>query len=302
MTDRADFLPVSREEMRERGWWWYDFLVVGGDAYIDHPSFGTAVIARVLEAEGYRVAVLCQPDWHSAEAFRAMGAPRLGVMIGAGNLDSMVAHYTASKHKRREDFYSPGKKTGLRPDRAVIVYANRAREAFGPDMPIIIGSLEASLRRFAHYDYWEDKVRRSVIFDAKADLLVYGMGEYASIEIAKALKKKRPVSELRDIRGTACIAKEAPEGAVMLPSYEEVCKSKRAYAEATRVEYAEHDPVRGRTMAQAHGDRYLVVNPPAMPLSRADWESSRIRLAAWPSCPTPARCTPCTRPWAACRP
>ena len=270
MTDRADFLPVSREEMRERGWWWYDFLVVGGDAYIDHPSFGTAVIARVLEAEGYRVAVLCQPDWHSAEAFRAMGAPRLGVMIGAGNLDSMVAHYTASKHKRREDFYSPGKKTGLRPDRAVIVYANRAREAFGPDMPIIIGSLEASLRRFAHYDYWEDKVRRSVIFDAKADLLVYGMGEYASIEIAKALKKKRPVSELRDIRGTACIAKEAPEGAVMLPSYEEVCKSKRAYAEATRVEYAEHDPVRGRTMAQAHGDRYLVVNPPAMPLSRAE--------------------------------
>lgn len=270
MTDRADFLPVSREEMRERGWWWYDFLVVGGDAYIDHPSFGTAVIARVLEAEGYRVAVLCQPDWHSAEAFRAMGAPRLGVMIGAGNLDSMVAHYTASKHKRREDFYSPGKKTGLRPDRAVIVYANRAREAFGPDMPIIIGSLEASLRRFAHYDYWEGKVRRSVIFDAKADLLVYGMGEYASIEIAKALKKKRPVSELRDIRGTACIAKEAPEGAVMLPSYEEVCKSKRAYAEATRVEYAEHDPVRGRTMAQAHGDRYLVVNPPAMPLSRAE--------------------------------
>lgn len=270
MTDRADFLPVSREEMRERGWWWYDFLVVGGDAYIDHPSFGTAVIARVLEAEGYRVAVLCQPDWHSAEAFRAMGAPRLGVMIGAGNLDSMVAHYTASKHKRREDFYSPGKKTGLRPDRAVIVYANRAREAFGPDMPIIIGSLEASLRRFAHYDYWEDKVRRSVIFDAKADLLIYGMGEYASIEIAKALKKKRPVSELRDIRGTACIAKEAPEGAVMLPSYEEVCKSKRAYAEATRVEYAEHDPVRGRTMAQAHGDRYLVVNPPAMPLSRAE--------------------------------
>ena len=266
MTDRTDFLPVSAEDMHERGWWWYDFLVVGGDAYIDHPSFGTAVIARVLEAEGFRVAVLCQPDWHSAEAFRAMGAPRLGVMIGAGNLDSMVAHYTAAKHKRREDFYSPGKKTGLRPDRAVIVYANRAREAFGPDMPIIIGSLEASLRRFAHYDYWEDKVRRSVIFDARADLLVYGMGEYATIEIARALKKKRPVSELHDIRGTAYIAREAPADALMLPSYEEVCKSKRAYAEATRVEYAEHDPVRGRAMAQAHGDRYLVVNPPALPL------------------------------------
>lgn len=270
MIDRADFLPVSREEMHERGWWWYDFLVVGGDAYIDHPSFGTAVIARVLEAEGYRVAVLCQPDWHSADAFRDMGAPRLGVMIGAGNLDSMVAHYTASKHKRREDFYSPGKKMGLRPDRAVIVYANRSREAFGPDMPIVIGSLEASLRRFAHYDYWEDKVRRSVIFDAKADLLVYGMGEYATIEIAKALKKKKPISELYDIRGTAYIAKEAPEDALMLPSFEEVSRSKRAYAEATRIEYAEHDPVRGRRMAQAHGDRYLVVNPPAMPLSREE--------------------------------
>ena len=270
MIDRADFLPVSREEMHERGWWWYDFLVVGGDAYIDHPSFGTAVIARVLEAEGYRVAVLCQPDWHSADAFRDMGAPRLGVMIGAGNLDSMVAHYTASKHKRREDFYSPGKKMGLRPDRAVIVYANRSREAFGPDMPIVIGSLEASLRRFAHYDYWEDKVRRSVIFDARADLLVYGMGEYATIEIAKALKKKKPISELYDIRGTAYIAKEAPEDALMLPSFEEVSRSKRAYAEATRIEYAEHDPVRGRRMAQAHGDRYLVVNPPAMPLSREE--------------------------------
>ena len=270
MIDRADFLPVSAEDMHERGWWWYDFLVVGGDAYVDHPSFGTAVIARVLEAEGYRVAVLCQPDWHSAEAFKAMGAPRLGVMIGAGNLDSMVAHYTAAKHRRREDFYSPGKKTGLRPDRAVIVYANRAREAFGAEMPIVIGSLEASLRRFAHYDYWEDKVRRSVIFDAKADLLVYGMGEYATIEIAKALKKKRPVSELHDIRGTAYIAKEAPAEAVMLPSYEDVCRSRRSYAEATRIEYAEHDPVRGRAMAQAHGDRYLVVNPPAMPLSTAE--------------------------------
>ena len=270
MIDRADFLPVSAEDMHERGWWWYDFLVVGGDAYVDHPSFGTAVIARVLEAEGYRVAVLCQPDWHSAEAFKAMGAPRLGVMIGAGNLDSMVAHYTAAKHRRREDFYSPGKKTGLRPDRAVIVYANRAREAFGAEMPIVIGSLEASLRRFAHYDYWEDKVRRSVIFDAKADLLVYGMGEYATIEIAKALKKKRPVSELHDIRGTAYIAKEAPAEAVMLPSYEDVCRSKKSYAEATRIEYAEHDPVRGRAMAQAHGDRYLVVNPPAMPLSAAE--------------------------------
>lgn len=260
-------MPVSREEMQERGWWWYDFLVVGGDAYVDHPSFGTAVIARVLEAEGYRVAVLCQPDWHSAKAFEEMGKPRLGVMIGAGNLDSMVAHYTAAKHRRSEDFYSPGKKTGLRPDRAVIVYANRAREAFGADMPIVIGSLEASLRRFAHYDYWDDKVRRSVIFDAKADMLTYGMGEYATIEIAKRLKRKRPISEMTDIAGTAYIASEAPAEAIMLPSYNAVCESKRAYAEATQIEYAEHDPIRGHAMAQAHDARYLVVNPPAMPLS-----------------------------------
>ena len=222
-----DFLPVSAEDMHARGWWWYDFLVVGGDAYIDHPSFGTAVIARVLEAEGFRVAVLCQPDWHSAEAFAAMGRPRLGVMIGAGNLDSMVAHYTASKHRRREDFYSPGKKMGLRPDRAVTVYANRAREAF-PGLPVIIGSLEASLRRFAHYDYWQDKVRRSVIFDAKADLLTYGMGEYATIEIARRLKRGEDVSAMHDIRGTAYIGSEAPEGAVILPSYEEVCGEQSA--------------------------------------------------------------------------
>ena len=262
---RADFLPVSAEDMHERGWWWYDFLVVGGDAYVDHPSFGTAVIARVLEAEGFRVAVLCQPDWHSAAAFEAMGRPRLGVMIGAGNLDSMVAHYTASRHRRHEDFYSPGKQMGLRPDRAVTVYANRAREAF-PGLPVVIGSLEASLRRFAHYDYWQDKVRRSVIFDAKADLLVYGMGEYATIEIARRLKNGEDISTMHDIRGTAYIGSSAPEGAVILPGYEEVCADKRAYAEATRIEYAEHDPVRGKTLAQKHGERWLVVNPPAMPL------------------------------------
>ena len=179
MAEIFEFLPVSKADMEERGWWWYDFLLVTGDAYVDHPSFGTAVIGRVLEAEGYRVAVLAQPDWHSADAFRAMGRPRLGVMIGSGNLDSMVAHYTAAKKRRSEDFYSPGKKAGLRPDHAVIVYANRAREAF-PDLPIVIGGLEASLRRFAHYDYWDDKVRRSALADAGADILVYGMGEYAT--------------------------------------------------------------------------------------------------------------------------
>ena len=262
--DASAFLPISKEDMLSRGWWWYDFLLVTGDAYVDHPTFGAAVIGRVLEAEGCRVAVLAQPDWHSAEAFAAMGRPRLGVLIGAGNLDSMVAHYTAAKRRRSEDFYSPGKKAGLRPDRAVIVYANRAREAF-PDCPIVIGGLEASLRRFAHYDYWDDAVRRSVLVDSGADLLVYGMGETATREIAAALKKKRPVSEITDVRGTAYLTRTPPEG-LQLPSFEQVRDNKRLYARAAMAEYTEHDPIRGRTLLQRHGLWTLVVNPPAMPL------------------------------------
>ena len=267
--DVTDFLPVSKADMESRGWWWYDFLIVTGDAYVDHPSFGPTVIARVLEAEGFRVAVLAQPDWHDAEAFRAMGRPRLGVMICSGNLDSMVAHYTAAKKRRSEDFYSPGKKMGLRPDRAVIVYANRAREAF-PDLPIVIGGLEASLRRFAHYDYWDDKVRRSALVDAGADILVYGMGEYASIEIARRLKKKQPVSSMTDIRGTAVMVSDpvlCAYDSVTVPSFEDVSTSMSDYADATRVEYAEHDPVRGKAILQKHDKRWLLVNPPAMPLS-----------------------------------
>ena len=264
-----EFLPVSKEDMQERGWWWYDFLLVTGDAYVDHPSFGPAVIARVLEADGYRVAVLAQPDWHSAADFLAFGRPRLGVLIGAGNLDSMVAHYTAAKKRRSEDFYSPGQKAGKRPDRATIVYANRAREAFGSEVPIIIGGLEASLRRFAHYDYWDDKVRRSILFDSGADLLVYGMAEEAEREIARRLKKKIPVSEMHDIRGTAFIAASPSECAfesVSVPSYAEVRENKRLYADATRIEYREHDPVRGKAIIQEHDGRYLIVNPPMMPL------------------------------------
>ena len=266
--DVTDFLPVSKADMESRGWWWYDFLIVTGDAYVDHPSFGPTVIARVLEAEGFRVAILAQPDWHDAEAFRAMGRPRLGVMISSGNLDSMVAHYTAAKKRRSEDFYSPGKKMGLRPDRAVIVYANRAREAF-PDLPIVIGGLEASLRRFAHYDYWDDKVRRSALVDAGADILVYGMGETASIEIARRLKKKQPISSMTDIRGTAVMVSDpalCAYDSVTVPSFEDVASSMSDYADATRVEYAEHDPIRGKAILQKQDKRWLLVNPPAMPL------------------------------------
>ena len=263
----TEFLPVSKEDMHARDWWWYDFLLVTGDAYVDHPSFGAAVIGRMLEAEGYRVAVLAQPDWHDAHAFAAMGRPKLGVLIGAGNLDSMVAHYTAAKRRRGEDAYSPGKRTGLRPDRASIVYANRAREAF-PGLPIILGGLEASLRRFAHYDYWDDSVRRSVLVDSGADLLVYGMGERATLEIAGLLKQKVPVEEITGVAGTAYLTKTPPEG-LMLPGFEQLKEDKRAYARATMTEYAEHDPIRGRVLLQPHGDRTLVVNPPAMPLDAA---------------------------------
>lgn len=269
----SDFLPVSKEDMISRGWYSYDFLVVTGDAYVDHPSFGPTVIARVLEDMGFRVAILAQPDWHDASDFEAFGKPRYGVFIGAGNLDSMVAHYTAAKKPRSEDFYSPGKRTGLRPDRATIVYANRTREAFGSEIPIIIGGLEASLRRFSHYDYWDDKVRRSILFDSGADLLVFGMGEYATREIAKRLKRKIKPSEITDIRGTAFIA--ASENTctypyLTLPSFEETAGDKRAYAEATKIEYQEHDPVRGKALCQSCAGRVLIVNPPALPLTTED--------------------------------
>ena len=273
--DSLSFLPVSREDMQSRGWWYYDFLVVTADAYIDHPSFGTAIISRVLESEGYRVAVLAQPDWHSAGAFCAMGKPRYGVLIGGGNIDSMVAHYTAAKKRRSSDAYSPGSRMGLRPDRPTIVYANRAREAF-PDTPIVIGGLEASLRRFAHYDYWDDAVRRSILLDAQADLLVYGMGERAAREIARRLAKGEPVEQLTDIRGTAWAAKgegRCAFASVAIPSFEAVSSDKRDYAVATRIEYEEHDPIRGKAVCQRHGSHLLVVNPPAMPLGRDELDA-----------------------------
>ncbi len=266
----TEFLPVSREEMVQRGWYYYDFLVITADAYIDHPSFGSTLIARLLEAEGYRVAVLPQPDWHDAQAIRDMGKPRYAVLIGGGNLDSMVAHYTAAKRRRSQDLYSPGGKMGFRPDRPTIVYANRAREAF-PDTPIVIGGLEASLRRCAHYDYWDDKVRRGILFDAPADLLVYGMGETATREIARRLAAREPIGSITDVRGTAYID---PTGEscrfhkLPCPSYEAVREDKAAYAAATKLQYEEHDPIRGRALLQPCEGRVLVVNPPQRPLPR----------------------------------
>lgn len=270
----TEFLPVSKEDMVERGWYWYDFLLVTGDAYVDHPSFGTAIISRLLESEGYRVAVLAQPDWRSPDAFTAIGRPRFGVMLSSGNIDSMVAHYTVAKRRRQTDAYSPANRAGLRPDRAVIVYSNLARQAFG-DIPIIIGGLEASLRRFAHYDYWDNKVRRSVLLDSGADLLSYGMGETSMKEIAARLASGTPVEEITDVRGTAFLARSAAACAypkVECPSFEQVSADKEAYAQATMLQYQEHDPIRGRAVLQRHGTRLLIVNPPAMPLTTQEMD------------------------------
>lgn len=203
----TEFLPVSYEEMTARGWDYYDFLYICGDAYVDHPSFGAAIISRVLEGEGYRVCMLCQPETHGADVRIPFPEPRLGVLVSSGNIDSMVAHYTAAKRRRSEDWYSPGKRAGLRPDRAVIVYAQAARRKW-PDIPIILGGLEASLRRFAHYDYWDNAVRPSVLIESGADLLSYGMGEHSITEIADLLDRHIPVHQITSVRGTCFVSRE----------------------------------------------------------------------------------------------
>ncbi len=262
------FLPVTKEEMNALGWDSLDFLYVSGDAYVDHPSFAVSAITRVLTAAGYRVGVIAQPDWQSAEAFETLGRPKLGVLIGAGNLDSMVAHYTVAKKPRRQDMYSPGGESGHRPDRATVVYANRVREAF-PGVPVIIGGIEASLRRLAHYDYWQDKVRRSVLFDSRADLLIYGMGEETVVQVADALAKGAEISTLTNIRGTCFIAASPDEihsDYLLLPSYEAISSDKKQYAQMTRDAFFEQDAVRGKTLVQPHGNRFLVQNPPMPPL------------------------------------
>lgn len=266
------FLPITKEEVKQRGWDAPDFVYVSGDAYVDHPSFGAAIITRVLEAAGFRVAMLSQPDWHSTRDFMRFGRPRLGFLVSSGNIDSMVAHYTAAKKKRSEDAYTPGGKAGKRPDRAVIVYCRQIREAYGPDMPLIIGGLEASLRRFAHYDYWDDVVRPSILFDSGADLLIYGMGENQIVEIARRLDAGEPASSLTDIRGTcyAVDVRETPLYGKECPSYENVLKSKREYAVSCRIQQDEQDHIRGKLLKQRHGNRMLVQNPPMAPLSQQE--------------------------------
>ncbi len=256
-----DFLPINLNDMKKRGWDMCDFVYITGDAYVDHQSFGHAIISRVLERHGYRVGIIPLPDWKNADAFKVLGTPRLGVLICAGNIDSMVNHYTVSKKKRRDDAYAPGNKAGQRPDRATIVYCNKVKEAF-PHLPVIIGGVEASLRRFTHYDYWDDKLRRSILFDSKADILIYGMGERQIVEIAKRLDDGE---DLSGIPGT-CIISKTDCGGRLIPSYEECIDSKKQYAISCQMQYYEQNPYTGKTLAQKHGDRYLIQYPPAMPL------------------------------------
>ena len=266
------FLPVCPEDVAARGWDQPDFVFVTGDAYVDHPSFGLAIISRVLEKAGYKVAMLPQPEYHDCEAFKLFGRPRLGFLVTSGVIDSMVNHYTAAKKRRSEDAYSPGGRAGYRPDRAVIVYCNRIREAYG-SIPILIGGVEASLRRFAHYDYWDDRVRNSILVDSGADVLMYGMGERIILETVRALESGVPFHDMR-IPGTCVMSRETEPSYVTIESAEEVAADKKAYARAFKVQYDEQDPVRGRGICQKHGARYLIANPPAMPLSQKELDDT----------------------------
>lgn len=288
---RDSFLPISESDMRKRGWPELDVLLVSADAYVDHPSFACALLGRLLESHGYRVGIIAQPDWRNKESLLVMGKPRLCCMISGGNIDSMVAHYTSTKKKRSTDQYSPGGKSGLRPDRPTIVYSNLARQAFG-DTPLIIGGLEASLRRLAHYDYWQDLVRKSILQDSKADLLVYGMGELQTIEITDRLAEGQDISQIRDIQGTcfSMSAKEFEAGAalpfepVILPSFEEVSQrdkvsntpteeGRKAYAKAFNIQMMHENPFEKKCLVQASNGRIIVQNPPARPLTEKEFDS-----------------------------
>lgn len=286
---RMRFIPTTIEEMRQRGWNELDVIFVSGDAYIDHPAFGVPLLARWLEAHGFRVGIITQPDWRSKEAFMALGRPRLFFAVSAGAMDSMVAHYTPARKLRRDDAYTPGNRHGARPNRAVIVYTSRLKEAYR-DVPVVIGGIEASLRRFAHYDFWEDKVRRSILFDAKADLLIYGMGERPLLEMAERMRKGEALAEILDVRGTAYVSREEslsphhpafghplPQGegpgVREIPSFEDVSTDKMRFGEAFRLSSIEQNPYCARTVVQRHGNRLLVCMPPALPLAEAEMDA-----------------------------
>lgn len=271
----GQFLPINRKEMEERGWQEVDFVYICGDAYVDHPSFGAAIICRTLEANGFKVAFLSQPDWHKVEEFRQFGKPRLGFLISSGNIDSMVNHYTVSKKRRHKDSYTSGGEGFKRPDRAVIVYSQMARQAF-PDANILIGGIEASLRRLAHYDYWSDKVRKSIIIDANADLLMFGMGENSIIEVAEALDSGLDIKYLTYLDGTVYKTKNIDDlneaDYIMLPSYEEITTSKRKYAESFQKQYLNTDHYNAKILVEPYQGWYVVQNKPNRPLTQREFD------------------------------
>ena len=269
----SEFLPINREEMEARGWQQPDFVYICGDAYVDHPSFGAAIICRTLESHGFKVCFLAQPDWHNVEEFRQFGKPRLGFLISSGNIDSMVNHYTVAKKRRHKDLYTPGSEGFKRPDRAVIVYSQMARQAY-KDANIIIGGIEASLRRLGHYDYWDNKVRKSIIIDANADLLLYGMGENSIIEVAEALDSGLEIKYLTYLDGTVFKTKNLDDAhePVMLPSYEEICNDKKAYAKSFHIQYLNTDHFNAKTLVEPYQGWYVVQNRPNRPLKQREFD------------------------------
>lgn len=267
------FLPMNQSEMAERSWDFIDFVLITGDAYVDHPSFGAAIISRVLESHGYRVGIIAQPDWRDIESFRVLGEPRLGFLITAGNIDSMVNHYSVAKRRRSSDAYSPGGKRGLRPDRASIVYANRAREAYR-DVPIILGGIEASLRRLAHYDYWDDRIRRSILLDAKADLLLYGMAEKALVEVALRLEQGISIGKITNVPGTVARKFTLPKGELtLLPTFDQINACKREFAKSFLLQYENTDHLTATRLAEPYGDFYIIQNPPSAPLTEQELDN-----------------------------
>ena len=265
------FLPVSKQDMIDRGIEQLDFICITGDSYVDHPSFGISIISRVLEASGFTVGIIAQPNWKSDVDFKKLGKPKYAFLVTSGNIDSMVAHYTVAKRLRSDDAYTAGGKAGKRPDRAVIVYCKKLREIYG-DFPIAIGGLEASLRRFAHYDYWDDNIRPSILVDSTADLLMYGMSEHQIVEIAKRLASGEEIKSLTDIRGTCYLTEpvNTPLGSAECPTFAQVCESKEAYAKACKQQYDQQDEVYGKTIIQRHGAKMLVQTPPAISLNQKE--------------------------------
>ena len=272
---REAFLPVSRADMEARGWDQCDFVYICGDAYVDHPSFGMAIITRLLEAHGYRVGVICQPDWRDPASIDALGEPRLAFLVSAGNMDSMVNHYSVSKHRRRQDAYTPGGAAGARPDHAAVVYGNLIRRAY-KNTPIILGGIEASLRRLAHYDYWSDKLKHSILLDSGADLVIYGMGEHPVVEVADALDAGLPVDQISYVAGTCYRTRSLEQvyDATVLPGWDELEADKLNYARSFNTQYQNMDPIRGGRLVEPYPhDVYVVQNPPATPLTTAEMDA-----------------------------